>query len=144
MTTIPQRNKKITTRKIPAANNKLLVRTSSLRFFKKYWQPIEKFWSVPILVRETVSIFKYSQKPWMRMKLTMTSIFIMSDRSAFRGTFRIEANQISKVNLNTSKVAIWTVTSFKLWTICAQSSIFDAWLRSPTSLGEKQHKLNSA
>ena len=144
MTTIPQRNKKITTRKIPAANNKLLVRTGTLRFFKKYRQPIEKFWSVPVPVRETVRIYKYSQKPWIRLKLTRTSISIMSDRSAFRGTFRIEANQTSKVELYTWKVAIWTVKSFKLWTIFAQSSIFDAWLRSPTILGEKQHKLNSA
>ena len=33
----------------------------------------------------------------MSLKLTMTSIFIMSDRAASRGTFRIEANQTSKV-----------------------------------------------
>ena len=58
----------------------------------------------------------------------------MSDRAAFRGTFRIEANQISKVQLYTCKIASWTVEGFELWIIFAQSSIFDAWLRS---LGEK-------
>ena len=43
MTTISQGNKKITTRKIPAMNNKVLVHTGSLRFFKKYRQPISLF-----------------------------------------------------------------------------------------------------
>ena len=52
MTKMSQGNKKITTRKIPATNNKVLVRTGSLRFFKKYRQPIIKFWSVPVPVRE--------------------------------------------------------------------------------------------
>ena len=51
-----QGNKNITTRKIPAANNKVLVRTGSLRFFKKYRQPIIKFWSVPVPVREKVCL----------------------------------------------------------------------------------------
>ena len=60
MTTMSQGNKKITTRKIPATNNKVLVRTGSLRFFNKYRQPIEKCWSVPVPVRETVRIIK----PW--------------------------------------------------------------------------------
>ena len=41
----------------------------------------------------------------MRLKLTMTSIFIIPDRAAFSGTFRIEANQTSKVELYTSKIA---------------------------------------
>ena len=50
-------NKKIT-RKISAKNNKVLVRTGSLRFFKKYRQPIIKFWSVPVPVRETVRLKK--------------------------------------------------------------------------------------
>ena len=49
----------------------------------------------------------------MRLKLTMTSIFIMSDRAAFRGTFRIEANQASKVEPYTCKIASWTVEEFK-------------------------------
>ena len=40
MTKISQGNKKITTRKIPATNNKFLVCTA---FFKKYQQPIVKF-----------------------------------------------------------------------------------------------------
>ena len=53
MTTMSQGNKKITIRKIPETN-KVLVCTGSLRFFKKYRQPIEKFWSVPVPVRETV------------------------------------------------------------------------------------------
>ena len=49
-----QGNKKITTRKISSTDNKVLVRTGSLHFFKKYRQPIIKFWSVPVPVRETV------------------------------------------------------------------------------------------
>ena len=67
-------------------------------------------------------------KPWMRLKLIMTSIFIISDRAAFRGTSKIEGNQTSKVELHTFKIASWTVEGFKLWNIFAQSSIFDAWL----------------
>ena len=57
MTTMSQGNKKITITKIPATNNKVLVLTSSLRFFKKYRQPIIKFWSVPVPVHETVRMF---------------------------------------------------------------------------------------
>ena len=53
-----QGSEKIAIKKIPATNNKALVCTSNLRFFKKYRQPIEKFWSVP--VRETVRMFKYT------------------------------------------------------------------------------------
>ena len=87
-------------------------------------------WPTFILSFTENGIFKYSQKPWMRLKLTMTSIFIMSDRAAFRDTFRIEANQTSKVERYTCKIASWTVEVFKLWNIFAQSSIFDAWLRS--------------
>ena len=34
--------------------NKILVRTGHLRFFKEYRQPIMKFRSVPVPVRETV------------------------------------------------------------------------------------------
>ena len=54
MTTMSQGNKKITTRKIPSTDNKVLVRTGSLHFFKKYREPSIKFWSVPVPVRETV------------------------------------------------------------------------------------------
>ena len=50
--------KKITRRKIPAKNNKVLVRTGSLLFFRKYWQPIIKFWSVPVPIRETIRRLK--------------------------------------------------------------------------------------
>ena len=74
--------------------------------------------------------FRYSEKPWTRLTLTVTSIFIMSDKTAFRGIFRIEANQTSKVERYTGKIASWTVEGFKLWNIFAQSSIFHAWLRS--------------
>ena len=59
MITMSQGNKKITTRKIPATNNKVLVRTGSLRFFRKYWQSILKFWSVPVLVQ-----FKVFNRFW--------------------------------------------------------------------------------
>ena len=41
----------------------------------------------------------------MRLKLTMTTIFIMSDRAAFKDTSRIEANQTSKVKFCTCKIA---------------------------------------
>ena len=81
-------------------------------------------WPTFTLVFTRNGIFKYSQK------LTMTGIFIMSDRAAFRGTFRIEANQRSKVELYTCKIASWTVQGFKLWKIFAQSFIFDVWLRA--------------
>ena len=54
MATMSQGNKKIITRKISATNNKVLVCRGSLRFFKKYRQPIIKFWSVQVPVRETV------------------------------------------------------------------------------------------
>ena len=53
MTAMSKGNKKITTRKIPATNNKVLVHTSSLHFFKKYRQPIEKFWLVLVPICET-------------------------------------------------------------------------------------------
>ena len=56
MTKMPQGNKKIT-RKIPATNNKVLVRTGSLRFFKKYRQPIIKFCSAMVPVHKTVRFF---------------------------------------------------------------------------------------
>ena len=62
MTTMSQGNKKITTRKARAMNNKALVRTGSLGFFRKYWQPIIKFWLVPVLVRETVRWKLWRQK----------------------------------------------------------------------------------
>ena len=50
-----EENKKIITRKIQTTNNKVLVRTGSLCFFKKYQQPIIKFWSVSVPVRETMN-----------------------------------------------------------------------------------------
>ena len=83
-------------------------------------------WPTFTLVFTRIGIFKYNQKPWMRLKLVVASIFIMSDRAAFTGTVRIEANQTSKVELFTCKIASWTVESFKQWNIFAQSSIFDA------------------
>ena len=63
MTTMSQGSKKITTRKIPATNNKVLVHIGSLHFFKKYQQPIEKFWLVPVPVCVTVQIFKWKYLP---------------------------------------------------------------------------------
>ena len=42
------------------SNNKVLVHNGSLCFFKIYWQPIIKFWLVPVVpVHEKVHIFKY-------------------------------------------------------------------------------------
>ena len=62
-------------------------------------------WPTFTLVLTRNGIFKYNQKPWMWLKSTMTSNFIMSDRAAFSGTFRMEANQTSKVELYTRKIA---------------------------------------
>ena len=59
MTAMSEGNKKITTRKISETNNKVLIRTGSLRFFKKNRQTIKKFWLVPVPVRETIRIQKY-------------------------------------------------------------------------------------
>ena len=72
MTKISQGNKKITTRKIPATNNKVLVHTGSLLFFKKYQQPIIKFWSVLAPVRETVRL-KNPEKEmdWLSLETPM-------------------------------------------------------------------------
>ena len=56
--------------KIPATNNKVLVRTGSLLFFKKYRQPIMKFWSIPVPVRETV------RKTFFSATQEMLKIFI--------------------------------------------------------------------
>ena len=53
MTKMSQRNEKIITRKLSATNNKVFVSTGNIRFFKKYQQPIIKFWSVPVPVLET-------------------------------------------------------------------------------------------
>ena len=58
MITMSQGNKKITKRKIQATNNKVLVRTASLHFFKKYRQPLIKFWLVLVPVRGTVRKIK--------------------------------------------------------------------------------------
>ena len=66
-------------------------------------------WPTFTLVFTRNGIFKYSQKPWMRMKLNMTSIFIMSDRAVSKATFRTEAKQTSKVELYTCKIASWRV-----------------------------------
>ena len=41
----------------------------------------------------------------MWLKLTVTSIFTMPDRAAVRFTFRIEANQTSKVELYACEIA---------------------------------------
>ena len=54
MTKAAQGNKKITTKKLPATNNKVLIPAGRLRFLKKYRQSIIKFWSVRVSVRETV------------------------------------------------------------------------------------------
>ena len=48
-----------TTRKILAMNNKVLVHTGSLHFFKKYQQPTENVWLIPVPAHKTVFIFKY-------------------------------------------------------------------------------------
>ena len=49
-----QGNKKITTRKIPAANNKVLVRTGSFHFSQEIPATDYKISSVPGPVHETV------------------------------------------------------------------------------------------
>ena len=55
-TKMSQENKKITTRKIPATNNTILVRTGSLRFFKKYRQPVSKKFST-VAKKITITFF---------------------------------------------------------------------------------------
>ena len=50
----------------------------------------------------------------MRLKLTMTSIFTIYDRAAFRGTFRIEANQKSKGNFIVASQLVEQAEGFKL------------------------------
>ena len=99
-------------------------------------------WPAFTLVFTWNGIFKYSQKPWMRLKLTMTSIFIMTDRAAFRDTFRIESNQISKVEIYTLKIASWTVEGFKL--VKYFRTKFHLWCSTAFTLWEKQQKLHSA
>ena len=99
-------------------------------------------WPAFTLVFTRNGIFKYSQKPWMRLKLTMTSIFIMADRAAFRGTFRIESNQISKVKIYTRKIASWTVEGFKL--VKHFRTKFHLRCLTAFTLKEKQQKLDSA
>ena len=84
MATMSQGNKKITTIKIPATNNKVLVCNSSLHFFKKYRQPIIKFWSVPVPVRETVRIKLVSYV--LKMMFTiMFNDYIYVNRQTFIG-----------------------------------------------------------
>ena len=58
MITMSKGNKKITKRKLPATNNKVLVRTGSLHIFKKYRQSLIKFWSILVPVRGTVRKIK--------------------------------------------------------------------------------------
>ena len=47
MTKMSQGNEKITTRKIPATNNKVLIHTGSLRFLKKYRETNYKIFMHP-------------------------------------------------------------------------------------------------
>ena len=54
----------------------------------------------------------------------------MSDRAAFRDTYRADPNQISKMDLYTGKIASWTVEGSKLWNIFTKSVFTDAWLCS--------------
>ena len=87
-------------------------------------------WPTFTLVFTRNGIFKYSQKPWMRLKLTMTSIFIMSGRGAFRGLFRIEANQTSKVELYPCMIASWTVEGCEAFSHKVPSSMLDCvWIQ---------------
>ena len=58
MTTKAQGNKKITTRKISATNNKVLVRTCSLCFFKAYRQP---FWKILVGTSTSTQDSSYEQ-----------------------------------------------------------------------------------
>ena len=61
----------------------------------------------------------------MRLKLTITSIFIMSGRGAFRGLFRIEANQTSKVELYPCMIASWTAEGCEAFSHKVPSSTLD-------------------
>ena len=79
-----------------------------------YWERrLCLFW---ILYKESITMLLVSlvhQFVWPTFSLVftrngITSIFTISDRAAFRGTFRIEANQKSKVELYSCKSASWT------------------------------------
>ena len=76
MTKKLQGNKKITKRKIQATNNKVLDCTASLRFFKKYRQPIIEFWSVPVPVRKTVWYKKHTFQVSSRFQLKLCTSFV--------------------------------------------------------------------
>ena len=59
MTKMSQGNKKIKARKVPATKEEFFITTSSLiqpAPFKKYRQPIIKFWPVLVPVHETVRL----------------------------------------------------------------------------------------
>ena len=72
---VTRKNKKITTRKKLATNNKVLVRSGSLRFFKNYQQPIIKFWWVPAVpVNKTV--WKVKQAPCWKCKYLFQSLSV--------------------------------------------------------------------
>ena len=98
-------------------------------------------WPTFTLVFTRNGIFKYSQKLSVRLKLTMTSISIMSDKAAFRGKFRIEANQTSKVELYTCKKL---VEQLRLQAVKHFHTKFHLGCLTAFPLGEKQHKLYSA
>ena len=86
-----QGNKKITTRKIPATNNKVLFRTGSLRFFKKYRQPIIKLWSVPVPARETVRLKFVIHKKVTPQKLFYGQISVYSEKISLPDLFSLKA-----------------------------------------------------
>ena len=61
----------------------------------------------------------------MRLTLTMTSIFVMSDRAALMDTFIIEANQTSKVELYTGKIEQFKASSCETFSHKVPSSMLD-------------------
>ena len=76
MITMSKGNKKITKRKLPATNNKVLVRTGSLHIFKKYRQPLIKFWSILVPVCGTVRKIKMTNQKPENLKIPWWSDYV--------------------------------------------------------------------
>ena len=90
MTKISQGNKKITTRKVPATNNKIFVLTGSFHFFKKYRQPIITFWSVPVPARDTVCFFFLPPHNKHKFRFQLRDTFFPLPQPFFRIFFPIK------------------------------------------------------
>ena len=95
--------KKITTRKIIATSNKVLVRTVSLHFFKKCWQPIINF-----------GLYQYQYAKQFKIKwLLMTLLKIFRVGRAFLIIFFFRKIQHKILHLNIQ--LFWGFFIFGAW-----------------------------